>query len=100
MSQHPPSLIAFNTQVTDLIARHGAEAFCAASGQTPAYTLFVEDDTVIAEPQNAPRHPYGIYCVIRAGSSDSQKAEQVHKWVQSGTAYQEFLATNLCRYNC
>ena len=57
-------------------------------------TLFVEDDTVIAEPQNAPRHPYGIYCVIRAGSSDSQKAEQVHKWVQSGTPYQEFLATN------
>jgi len=100
MGQNPPSLTEFNKQVSDLIERFGATAFCAASDQFPEYTLFVEENKVIAEPRNAPRHPYGVYCNISVGLSDAEMAEQLNRWLTTGEAYQEFLAMNVCRYNC
>ena len=100
MSQTPPSQTEFNTQVTALIEQHGAAAFCASPGQHPDYTLFVDEQTVVAEPRNAPRHPYGIYCHLTAELSEAEMGQRVKKWLETGEAYQEFLAMNVCRYNC
>ncbi|MES9960117.1 MAG: hypothetical protein ABW089_06770 [Sedimenticola sp.] len=100
MNQSPPSLTEFNSQVADLVERLGAGAFCASPGQHPEYTLFVENNQVIAEPRSAPRHPYGVYCSISAGLSAEKMAERLNKWLTTGEAYQEFLAMNVCRYNC
>jgi hypothetical protein len=100
MNQTPPSLTEFNTQATALIKQHGAAAFCASPGEQPDFTLFVDDDRVIAEPRNAPRHPYGIYCRINSGFSEGDMSKRVDKWLTTGEAYQEFLAMNVCRYNC
>jgi hypothetical protein len=44
-----------------------------------------------------PRYPYGFYCQVRDGLSDSQMAERLDSWLKSGEAYQEFLAMNVCR---
>lgn len=100
MNQSPPSLTDFNTQVEALIADYGAAAFCAPEDQTPEFSLFVEDLQVIAEPRNAPRHPYGIYCRVKSGSTEQAMAQRLDSWLKSGEAYQEFLAMNVCRYNC
>jgi hypothetical protein len=100
MSQGPPSQSEFNAQVASLIEQHGPASFCAPPGQRPEYTLFVEERQVIAEPRNAPRYPYGLYCEIRTGLSDDKVADSLSKWLTSGEAYEAFLGMNICRYNC
>lgn len=100
MPHTPPSLSEFNAQVTSLVNQFGAAAFCAPTGKQPDYTLFVEDDQVIAESRGAPRHPYGVYCEVGAGLSESQMADKLSSWLTTGQAYQQFLGMNVCRYNC
>ena len=100
MINSPPSPTEFNDQVIALIKQYGESAFCSSSGQLPDFTLFVEDQTVIAEPRNAPRHPYGLFCTINPQSSETQVNEHIHKWLESGEAYKEFMVMNVCRYNC
>jgi hypothetical protein len=100
MSQSPPTPSEFNAQVASLVEELGPAAFCAAPGQRPEYTLFVEDKQVVAEPRNAPRYPYGLYCEIRTGLSDDQIADYLNKWLTTGGAYEEFLGMNVCRFNC
>ncbi|MBW9258800.1 MAG: hypothetical protein K1562_14400 [Candidatus Thiodiazotropha sp. (ex. Lucinisca nassula)] len=99
MSQ-PPSRDEFNAQAAELIKALGAAAFCAPSGKTPAYTLFVDEERVIAEPKSAPRHPYGIHYEIREGDTGSQVEEALKQWLDSGEAYEAFISTNVCRFNC
>ena len=100
MNQQPPGLTDFNKQVTDLIAQFGAEAFCSRSGELPEYTLFVEEDKVVAESRQSPRHPYGFFCTLNGDATENEMANHLAGWLQSGEAYQEFLAMNVCRYNC
>ncbi|MEW8579691.1 MAG: hypothetical protein AB2591_05085 [Candidatus Thiodiazotropha sp.] len=100
MSHSPPTVTEFYGQVTGLIAELGAAAFCASPGGLPQFTLFVDGNRVIAEPRNAPRHPYGVYCTLSEGLTEEQLTEHLHKWLNSGEAYQQFLSMNLCRYNC
>ncbi|MEW8508322.1 MAG: hypothetical protein AB2598_16625 [Candidatus Thiodiazotropha sp.] len=100
MHQDPPTLAEFNTQVTGLIEELGAAAFCGSPGNPPRYTLFVEGDSVLAEPMNAPRHPYGVYCTLSDDLSEEQAAEHVRNWLESGEAYADFLSMNVCRYDC
>ena len=100
MSQKPPSRDEFNAQAAELINELGATAFCAPPGKTPDYTLFVEENSVIAEPKSGPRHPYGIHCEIREAETESQMVETLQKWLDSGEAYEAFISTNVCRFNC
>ncbi|MEW8338679.1 MAG: hypothetical protein AB2708_02445 [Candidatus Thiodiazotropha taylori] len=99
MSQ-PPSRNEFDAQAAELINELGATAFCAPPGKMPDYTLFVDDNRVIAEPRSGPRHPYGIHCEVREGVTQSQMGEALHTWLESGEAYEAFISTNVCRFNC
>ena len=100
MTQSPPERSDFNAEVTALVAQHGACAFCGSENTPPAYVLFVEGNRVIAEPKDGPRYPYGFYCQIVDGLSELEQTRRLESWVDSGEAYQEFLAMNVCRYNC
>jgi len=100
MNEQPPAQADFNALVDDLIIRYGAESFCAVDGQLPAYTLFVDGEEIIAVSKESPRHPYGVYCQISAGLSSREIHDYLNQWLQSGEAYDQFLAMNVCRYNC
>ncbi|MGD8589918.1 MAG: hypothetical protein PVG22_13915 [Chromatiales bacterium] len=97
---HPLTPHGFKSQVECLLEQLGAAAFAALPGRLPDYTLFVETGTVIAEPRQSPRHPYGAYCEITRPSTDSALIKQVKKWLDSGEAYERYLSMNVCRYNC
>jgi len=99
MSQFLPSAETFVQQVRALAAEHGAAAFCAAPGQSPSYSLFV-DDQVVAEPRGKPRHPYGLYCELPVAQAGKVLEDYFDHWLDSGQAYEQFLAINACRYNC
>lgn len=98
--QHPLSESGFNRQVDQYIKKYGATAFAARYDEVPQCTLFVEGGEVIAETSESPRHRYGVYCEIDQALSASAVEKQVRHWLANGEAYQQYLAMNVCRYNC
>ncbi|APZ43417.1 hypothetical protein [Acidihalobacter ferrooxydans] len=94
------SQVAFTQQVERLFDEHGAATFAAPRGHLPQVTLFVEDDTVIAESAQSPRHRYGVFCELDAPLTDAALDAHVRQWLHSGTAYELFISMNVCRYNC
>ena len=97
---HPLSLTGFNTQAERLVAGYGAAAFTAPAGQLPQYTLFVDGGEVVAESAGSPRHRYGVYCELPRRLSGEALEAYVQKWLQRGTAHDDYLGMNVCRYNC
>ena len=98
--RHPLSQTGFNRQVDRYIKKHGASAFAAIYGNIPQYTLFVDGGDVILESSESPRHRYGVYCEIDQSLTASAVEKQVNQWLANGEAYQQYLAMNVCRYNC
>ena len=94
------SLSEFNQQVEALFERHGAAAFAALTGRCPQYTLFVDDDRVVAESVDSPRHRYGAFCELEEPLSGAGLEAYVRQWLASGEAYELYLGMNVCRYNC
>lgn len=97
---HPLTRAGFERQVRALFARHGADAFAAAPGHRPVFTLFVDQGTVVAEPRQGVRHRYGAYCELPAASAAAEAARGAETWLNSGEAYEAYLGMNVCRYNC
>ena len=96
----PLSKNEFNRQVEELLETHGASAFAAVAGQHPQYTLFVEDDCVVAESAESPRHRYGAFCEVDQALSDAALDDRGRQWLSSGEAYSLYVSMNVCRYNC
>ena len=96
----PLSQYEFNRQVEALFETYGASAFAAVASQHPQYTLFVEDDKVVAESAESPRHGYGAFCELDHALSDVAVDARVRQWLSCGEAYSLYLSMNVCRYNC
>ncbi|MET0081161.1 MAG: hypothetical protein ABW119_22130, partial [Candidatus Thiodiazotropha lotti] len=62
--------------------------------------LFGSAITLFSSTKSEPRHPYGIHCEIRGGETESQIDEVLQNWLDSGEAYEAFISTNVCRFNC
>jgi hypothetical protein len=92
--------LEFNTQVAALFARYGANAFAAPAGALPPYTLFVDGDTVVAEPASSPKHRYGAFCELPNGLAEARVVDYINQWLHRGEAYTVYLSMNVCRYNC
>lgn len=90
----------FNQQVEQLFALHGVAAFAAPYGSFPKFTLFVEDETVVAESASSPRHRYGAFCELDKPLTGAALEKHVRHWLSSGEAYALYLSMNVCRYNC
>lgn len=90
----------FNQQVAQLFALHGSAAFAAPSGHYPQYTLFVEEETVVAESASSPRHRYGAFCELNKPLTGAALEKQVQQWLESGEAYELYIGMNVCRYDC
>jgi hypothetical protein len=97
---HPLTREGFNRQTLSLIQTHGAGAFAALTGQRPERTLFVDGGEVVAESAASPRHPYGAYCELPRPLSGDAIENAVHRWLESGEAFDRYLGMNVCRYNC
>lgn len=90
----------FNHQVEQLFALHGPAAFAAPSGHYPQLTLFVEEETVVAESVSSPRHRYGAFCELDKPLAGVALEKHVRQWLSSAEAYALYLSMNVCRYNC
>ncbi|OBS08408.1 hypothetical protein [Acidihalobacter prosperus] len=96
----PLSQDAFDRQVEVLFSAHGAGAFAACAGALPDFTLFVDGEHVVAEPQGSPRHRYGAYCELEEPLTGEALEVRVRRWLRGGEAYTLYLSMNVCRYSC
>ena len=97
---HPLTLKGFNRQLELLIEANSELDFAAVPGQLPKYTLFVDVGEVQLENKDSPRQRYGVYCELDRLLAESKIVARVRKWLASGEAYEQYLAMNVCRYNC
>ncbi|OZB37274.1 MAG: hypothetical protein B7X44_02510 [Halothiobacillus sp. 15-55-196] len=90
----------FNLQVECLFAEHSGCAFAALRFAEPKFSLFVEGETVLAEPKGSPRFPYGTFCELEEALTGNELEAHMWHWLRSGEAYDQFLGMNVCRFGC
>ncbi|MBO1923256.1 hypothetical protein [Thiomicrorhabdus sp. 6S3-12] len=96
---NPVSKLHFNNQLQRLIQEHGANAFVSMPGQEATVKVFVDDDAVVAEGSESPRFKYG-FCMVLSEKMLPQAIEnKVKNWVQSGSAYDDYISVNVCRFS-
>lgn len=96
---NPVSRESFNKQLKALMDEFGGEAFCAEYGRMPEKVLMVEADRVVAEDQNHPRFKYGLYLQFEEKLMPMAKTNKVKNWLLTGTAYEDYISTNVCRFS-
>lgn len=96
---NPISKMHFNNQLQNLIKEHSANAFVTMPGQEATVKLFVEGSDVIVETNESPRFKYG-FCLVLNEKVLSQAVEnKVKNWVSSGSAYDDYISVNVCRFS-
>lgn len=90
----------FNDQLYRLIEQFSQQAFCAIAGQQAEKTLFVEGGELMTLGKEDPRHAYGVFCELPDLIKPSGIANYVSHWIEQEEAYEGYLSTNVCRYNC
>lgn len=98
--RNPLSKAGFNRQAGQLVNKYGAVAFAAVYPAISERTLFVELGEVIAETSESPRHRYGAYVELDEPLSEERLGSFVEQWLSSGTAYEQYISMNACRYGC
>lgn len=97
---HPLSKAFFNHQLKSLARQLSINSFIANTADRPAYTFFVGNGEVLAEPQTSPKYPYGVYLELDKKVDNKEYDKLFKKWVESGKAYEVYRAMNVCRYDC
>ncbi|MBD3821173.1 MAG: hypothetical protein IE914_02750 [Thiotrichales bacterium] len=96
---NPVSKERFNRELQGLFNEHGQDAFVCKQGKTPQKVIFVEQGNLIVEDESSPRFKYGIYLQVEDDSSSMVKINKAKNWLQSGSAYGDYISTNVCRFS-
>lgn len=96
---NPLSKEYFNRELSALIQQHGETAFISMPGKETNLKLFVEDGKVIAEDNSSPRFKYGFHLSLEEKMLPQAISNKVKNWVQSGSAYSEYISVNVCRFS-
>ncbi|WP_178861690.1 hypothetical protein [Thiomicrorhabdus cannonii] len=97
---NPLSKEYFNRELSALIQEHGENAFISMPGKETTFKLFVEDGKVVAEDNSSPRFKYGFHLSLDEKMLPQAISNKVKNWVQSGSAYSEYISVNVCRFSC
>lgn len=96
---NPVSKEYFNRELMSLFKEHGQASFVCKKGKLPEKVVFVEQGNLIVEDASSPRFQYGIYLQIDDDSSSMVKINKAKNWLQSGSAYGDYISTNVCRFS-
>jgi hypothetical protein len=96
---NPLSKEFFNRELSALIQEHGENAFISMPGKETGLKLFVEDGKVVAEDNSSPRFKYGFHLSLDEKMLPQAISNKVKNWVQSGSAYNEYISVNVCRFS-
>ncbi|MDG6778243.1 hypothetical protein QCB44_05950 [Thiomicrorhabdus sp. zzn3] len=97
---NPLSKMFFNQSLMDLINENDENAFVSMPGQEAKLKLFCENGKLVAEGPESPRFKYGFNLHLKEKMLPQAISNKVKNWVQSGTAYEEYISVNVCRFSC
>ena len=96
---NPVSREYFQAQLTAQLNQLGEMAFVAMPKQPADYVIFVENGQVVVEDATSPRFKYGLYLSLDQDYQPAARVNKVKNWIQSGTAYGDYISTNVCRFS-
>ena len=96
---NPLSREYFQARLTHYMNELGYMAFTAMPKVPAEYVIFVEDGEVIVEDRTSPRFKYGMYLTLDQDYQPAARENKVKNWIQSGTAYGDYISVNVCRYS-
>lgn len=97
---NPLSKLFFNQSLTNIINENGENVFVSMPGQEAQLKLFCENGKLIAEGPESPRFKYGFNLNLKDKVLPQAVSNKVKNWVQSGSAYEEYISVNVCRFSC
>lgn len=96
---NPMSKEFFNRSVSDLIREHGEEKFISMPGKQAELKVFVDNGKVVVEGADSPRFKYGFHLTLTEKMLPQAVSNKVKNWVQSGSAYDDYISVNVCRFS-
>lgn len=96
---NPLSKEYFNKELIKMLQELGWDAFLQQPGEVPNYKLFVEKDQLVAEDSSSMRFKYGSCLELDQKFPATALQNKAKNWVQSGSAYEGYITTNVCRWS-
>lgn len=96
---NPLSKEFFNLSITHLISENDDEAFISHPEVDAKLKIFVDNGTLVTEDVGSQRFKYGINLKLKEKMPERALLNQLRNWVQSGTAYNDYISVNVCRFS-
>ncbi|QAB14669.1 hypothetical protein [Hydrogenovibrio thermophilus] len=96
---NPISKEFFQARLRELMLEHGEAAFAAQPNNLPEKAVFVEQGELVCEGQESPRFKYGLYLRLDEAMPAMAVSNKVKNWLQSGSAYGDYISVNVCRFS-
>lgn len=96
---NPLSKEYFNRELMKMLQELGWDAFLQQPGEEANYKLFVEKDQLVAEDASSLRFKYGTCLELEQKFPSTALQNKAKNWVQSGSAYEGYITTNVCRWS-
>ncbi|MBF6058168.1 MULTISPECIES: hypothetical protein [Thiomicrorhabdus] len=97
---NPLSKEFFNKEVQKLFNEHGELSFISTPKKPASKAIFVENEQVLCLDEDEPRFKYAFKLELDDSYAQPQaQLNKVKNWIQSGSAYQDYISVNVCRFS-
>ncbi|WP_319380319.1 hypothetical protein [Thiomicrorhabdus sp.] len=97
---NPLSKEFFNKEVQKLFNEYGELSFISTPKKPASKAIFVENEQVLCLDENEPRFKYAFKLELDDSYAQPQaQLNKVKNWIQSGSAYQDYISVNVCRFS-
>ena len=98
--EHSPiSKEYFETKLSSLMDEHGEAAFVSQPGGMPEKSLITSNGDLLVLTEEDYIFKYGIYLSLDDKLNPKISALKAKNWLQSGTAYNDYIAVNVFRFS-
>ncbi|MEC7596566.1 MAG: hypothetical protein VYD29_05540 [Pseudomonadota bacterium] len=98
--QHSPlSKEYFEKKLSDLMLEYGEAAFASQPGEMPEKSIIVSNGELQVLSDKDYIFQYGLYLKLEDKLTPQISADKAKNWLQSGTAYNDYIAINVFRFS-
>jgi hypothetical protein len=95
----PLSKEYFETKLSDLMNNNGEASFTSQPGDMPEKSLIVSDGELSVLTEADYIFKYGLYLQLEEKLNSKISAVKARNWLQSGAAYNDYIAVNVFRFS-
>jgi hypothetical protein len=95
----PISKEYFEAKLSSLMDEYGQTAFVSQQGRMPEKTLISSNGDLLVLTEEDYTFKYGLYLNLEDNLSPKISALKAKTWLQSGAAYNDYIAVNVFRFS-